>query len=75
MKKKRQHELTKHHRKPSSIGGNGDPENISHVPRIQHEAWHTLFSNHTAQTITAIINEKWLDPEFEIVCQKRSSLP
>ena len=70
MKKK--HKLHKHHRKPTSIGGTDDPHNISFVPYNQHNAWHLLFSNMTAQTICAIINEKWLNPEYEFVCRRRN---
>lgn len=61
------HQLTKHHRKPTSIGGTSSDKNISHVPRNQHGAWHLLFSNHTAPTIASIITEKWLDPDYVMV--------
>lgn len=64
--------LDKHHRKPSSLGGDNSEENISHVPIIQHQAWHILFSNHSPHTIAHIINDKWLDPEFELVVRRRN---
>lgn len=68
-----EHQLTLHHRKPTSIGGSRHGRhNHSKVTRIQHQAWHTLFSNHTAQTIAHIINEKWLDPDYTLVCVKRN---
>jgi hypothetical protein len=68
---KKRHKLTRHHRKPTSIGGTSEKRNLSHIPRGQHEAWHLIFSNHTAETICAIINEKYLDPDYKFVCVKR----
>ena len=65
------HTIRKHHRKPISIGGGSKERNISNLPRSQHEAWHTLFSNLTAQTICAFINEKLLDPDYEFICEKK----
>ena len=66
-KRRADHALTLHHRKPTSIGGSKrDNRNHSWVTRIQHRAWHILFSNHTAQTICLIINEKFIDPDYEL---------
>jgi hypothetical protein len=73
MKKKSYRKLTKHHRLPSSRGGTSNPENISMLSYETHQAWHLLFSNHTAQTICAIINERYLDPEFEFKCERRKN--
>lgn len=45
---------TKHHRKPTSIGGTGGRNhrgNISWVPCCLHEAWHILFRNLPAPEI------------------------
>lgn len=70
-KQKHKHALTKHHRKPTSIGGENDKRNISYVPRNQHEAWHLIFTNLSATTICAIINEKWIDPDYEFICRKK----
>jgi hypothetical protein len=68
-KRKYDHQLTVHHRKPTSIGGERQANrNKSDVPRIQHQSWHNLFSNHSAPTICAIINEKWLDPDYKFIC-------
>jgi hypothetical protein len=65
-------QITLHHRKPTSIGGSKhNKKNHSKVTRIQHRAWHTLFSNFTAQTIAGIINEKWVDPAYKFVCVPR----
>lgn len=63
--------LTLHHRKPTSIGGSRhNKRNHSMLPSKQHQAWHTLFSNLSAETICALINEKYLDPDFKFVCTK-----
>lgn len=61
-----------HHRKPTSIGGSRhNKRNHSILPVKQHQAWHTLFSNLTAETICALINEKYLDPAYEFICVKK----
>lgn len=70
-RKKLPKQYDKHHRKPSSRGGGSKERNISIVPRRQHQAWHTLFSNLSPETISAIINEKWIDPDFEFICIKK----
>lgn len=63
--------LHKHHRRPSSIGGTNRDANISLVCRDKHEAWHRLFRNHEADEIARIINETWLDPDYEFVVVKK----
>lgn len=60
--------LTKHHRKPRSIGGADKTDNISLVSESSHQAWHTLFGNKTAPEIALIINAKWLDPDYMFMC-------
>lgn len=73
MKKKIRSEvkLSLHHRKPTSIGGSRhNKRNHSMLPIKQHEAWHTLFSNLKAETICALMNEKYLDPDYKFVCNK-----
>lgn len=71
MSKRKPYRITKHHKKPKSIGGTNAVQNISHVPEAQHEAWHLLFSNMTVPTIVAILNEKWIDPDYEITARRR----
>jgi len=66
---------SRHHRKPRSLGGRDDAQNISILPRTNHQAWHTITSNHTPETIAAIINEKYLDPDYEFICQKKQKPP
>jgi hypothetical protein len=68
------HELTLHHKKPRSIGGSRhETRNHSWVPRIQHNAWHTIFQNETAQEICHKINKMFLDPDYRFVCIKKQS--
>jgi len=62
---------TKHHRKPKSLDGSNDPANISLVRHVQHHAWHTLFTNLTVWEIVRLINDVWIDPEFEVVVRKK----
>lgn len=63
--------LNRHHRKPRSLGGSSKDFNISLVPPESHAAWHKLFKNYEPDVIATIINETWLDPDFEFVCVKR----
>jgi hypothetical protein len=60
-----------HHRKPRSIGGQSNEENLSELPISKHRAWHDLFRNFTAERIAEEINRRYLDPEFEFICRKR----
>ena len=59
-----------HHRRPRSKKGKGD-KNLSRVPVKKHCAWHTLFVNYDAYKIAEIINEVWLDMDFEFIVQRR----
>ena len=40
-----------HHRRPSSIGGNSNPGNISFITKEKHMAWHVLVGNMNAYQI------------------------
>lgn len=62
---------TRHHRKPTSIGGTDDDRNLSWVKDNKHRAWHLLFSNMTAQEIAHEINTRWIDPDWALVPQLR----
>lgn len=55
---------SRHHRRCRSNGGSDHESNISIVPKHLHQCWHALFSNHTPETIAAIITERWLDPAY-----------
>lgn len=59
---------SRHHRTPRSRGGSDKPENISVVRQADHNAWHTLFSNHSPETIACIINEKWIPKDYRFIC-------
>ena len=74
-KKRNRVVFSRHHRLPRSIGGTDDERNISLVPRYLHEAWHSLFSNHSSETIAAIINERWLDPDYRFVVERKNGDP
>lgn len=63
---------TTHHRKPRSIGGNGEPRNISRIPAKKHEAWHLLFANFHPERIAEEINKHYLDPDYQVIVVRRS---
>ena len=63
-------EYNTHHRKPSSIGGDGNPQNLARVPYDKHVAWHVIFGNMTAQQIIEEINTHWLDPKYKLSLHK-----
>ena len=60
-----------HHRKPTSIGGSDDSRNKIELPTKRHEAWHTLFQNWSADRIAAEINDRYIDPDYQLVVVKR----
>ena len=69
---KQKYQTDEHHRKPRSIGGRNVADNIVIVNKHQHESWHNLFSNMPAPAIVAIINETWIDPDYEISIKRRT---
>lgn len=71
MRKKRVGTLTRHHRLAKSEGGSNLPQNISMVPKHKHRAYHLLFGVATAHIVAEILNEKWIDPEFELIAVRR----
>lgn len=66
--------LTRHHRRPRSLKGTSDPENISYVPEKLHNAYHLLFANNTVQRIVEILNEHYIDSEFTLVAIPKKDL-
>ena len=38
---------------------------------VSHQNWHALFRNYTPHKIAEIINETWLDADFEFVVRRR----
>ena len=62
---------SRHHLKPRSKGGTNDKSNLSIVTKKRHRAFHLLFGVMTPQQIANELNNKWLDPQFEFVVEKR----
>ena len=62
-----------HHRKPKVHGGSGKlgSPNMVQVLVVKHRAWHCLFGTKQPEDIARIINETWLDPEWEMVAVRR----
>lgn len=71
MARNHNHDLTRHHRKCRSKNGTSTSDNISIIPHILHESWHRLFKNYDAKEICEIINETYIDPDYEFICIKR----
>ena len=69
MGKKKQ--MSHHHRRCRSNGGNDHPSNISLVSDRQHAHWHGLFSNMKPDEIADRINEVWLDARFVFIVKVR----
>jgi hypothetical protein len=66
--------LTRHHRKPRSIGGKSEPRNVVQIPGNKHAAWHLLFRNFPAQEIARLITEMYLDPDYEFIAVRKEEL-
>jgi hypothetical protein len=67
-------QLTRHHRKPRSIGGTGESRNVVRIPGNRHSAWHLLFQNWTAEQIAETINATYLDPDYEFIAVRKEEL-
>jgi hypothetical protein len=65
--------MTLHHRKPKSLGGRKEPRNITVLTLEQHRAWHRLFQNMPPERIADEINEKFIDPDFELIVRRRNA--
>jgi hypothetical protein len=65
---KKHRKLVRHHKQCRSNGGDNEKANISIVQEDHHRAWHTIFSNLLPPTISFIINDKWLDPRWKMLC-------
>lgn len=59
--------LTEHHRKCRSKGGSNSSHNISMVPQHKHQAYHLLFANHEPPEIARILNNIYIDPDWELI--------
>ena len=71
MSRKNQKKDSQHHRRCRSNGGDDSPSNIIWVNRFYHRAWHLLFRNWRADKIAQVINDVWIDPEYEFIVVKR----
>ena len=64
--------MTRHHRKPRSLGGTAEKNNISRLPPKKHQAWHTLFpGNWTPERIVEEINNLYLDPSYHFIAIRK----
>lgn len=61
----------RHHRKCKSNGGTYAKRNISKVKMDEHQAFHKLFSNCDTYGIARILNEIWIDPDFELIVRRK----
>ena len=66
----------RHHRKPKSLGGRNNPENISIVQKRHHQMFNELFgSNPTAHEVAQILTDVWIDPKYRIVVVLKDQPP
>ena len=63
---------SRHHRRPRFLGGTSDERNITILPTNKHRAWHLLFRDFSPERIAQEINERFLDPDFEMVVVRTS---
>lgn len=60
-----------HHRKPRALGGKSDNRNLTELPISKHRAWHTLFRDFDPIRICQEINERYLDPDWEMTVYRK----
>lgn len=70
-KRGKQPRFNLHHRRPKSLGGSDDEDNLAYVSVLLHRSWHNLFSNCSPEQIAKIINDTWLDPDFVFVVERK----
>lgn len=71
MRRKYDIVTSRHHRKMRCNGGTNDPKNMSIVPHNKHVAFHILFGDNNTQQIANVLNEIWIDPEFQLIVKPR----
>jgi hypothetical protein len=59
--------LTRHHKKPKSLGGMDNHENIIMVDDKLHKAFHRVFFNMNPEQIAWELNHNWIDPNWTLV--------
>jgi hypothetical protein len=69
----RNKKLTKHHLKPTSLGGTDDPSNIAWIPNIKHRGWHAIVSNLSVPEIVDVLNRHYIDPDYMLVAIKKAT--
>jgi len=62
---------SRHHKKMRCHGGGDDLRNISNIPQKWHRAFHTIFGNFETHTIMTMMNELFIDPDFEFVLRRK----
>lgn len=62
----------RHHRKPTSMGGQNTEKNISIVPVHMHRAYHMLFSNLPPKEVAKVLTSVWIDPAYYLVAIPRA---
>lgn len=63
-----------HHRRPKSRGGSNNSDNLATVPIRHHNAYNMLFgSNPLPHEVAKVLNETWIDPQYEITVKRRGS--
>ncbi len=60
--------ITKHHRRPRTIGGSTKPSNISFVTERIHKNWHKVFGNLNAEQIGNVININFKPKRVTVIC-------
>jgi hypothetical protein len=70
-KRMREQGYDRHHRKPRSRGGSNHPSNLVWVKKEQHVAFHRLFGNATPQEVARILNETWIDNDWQLIAIKK----
>lgn len=61
--------LTKHHRRPISLGGLDRPFNISRIPDKIHKAWTIVAGNMNAEQICNHINTYFKPKKVTLICK------
>lgn len=61
----------RHHRRAKADKGSNDPHNISIVPEAHHRAFHNLFGLGKPHDVAKILNDTWIDPDFELIVRRR----
>jgi len=59
--------LTKHHRVPRARNGTDDARNIALIPNRIHTRYHALFGIMTPFDIANMLNEHFIDPDYQLV--------